>query len=950
MSRSGPTLQVGLRCTVVGFTGHANTPLACVSVLHTSIANVLPVFDICYIFFNKSILTYHRSRHPVRPSLTPRESHAGYLTLSSPLLRNDADLAAHDGQPIAPIQLPELTQSDPDLSTGPLSSTTDTPVSSSTLSRSASPAGKLKDVFTIPRKKAAGDTESGKQRAGGAGGLGGLLGGSTGSRRGSVNSQVGVDGIAEGVPTAPQTLTDQQEGPGTPRKTARNRISTGNLPTTPPNLVETPTTLVTPPTPTEARHDIPPLPSKDSKPSTISSPKLSSIESIKSRRAQAAGLPPSRLSNAILAPLTPTVEEAKSPGGTLTNPSSATGFFTSVFSAAQKAADQLSTSINTSISLEKKPKDTQREIDEHGLAAGEEVISGVDGPPKGQSLDTETREPAVATLGSGDLSLSHLGISETLEPGQMNSTTESRDGVSPPIDEVDNKLEEDAAARAVSAAYEKPVVASVGQAMGGRPMSIASTNNLTLNGDQTPPSKGLADADGIKRSGSVRSRLSGRRRRHRASSATTNTIASAIYASNAALANPGANGAGHRMTGFAVASSKRNKDFHQFFRSVPEDDYLIEDYSAALQRDILLHGRLYVSEGHICFSSNILGWVTNLVISFDEVVAVEKKSTAVIFPNAIVISTLHARNTFASFVARDSTYELLIGIWKISHPNLKSSINGVTIDDAGTGDKTEKADSLGSDDGTEDGSDDEVYDEDDDDEEVGSFTEAGGSGSIASSDVGDGVKSIVSRKTSAAVLSNGQANGVPVPGTEKLEAAFAGTATGVDFPGPATHAPTECTDASEHYDRPLTDTTIAAPLGKVYTMMFGSASGAFMRKWLVEDQKSRELAYEDDKIGLDDAHRTFSYSYIKPLNAPVGPKQTKCLTSSSLDAFDLEKAVSVSLTTQTPDVPSGSIFATKTKYCLMWGPDNSTRLIASCTIEWTGKSWLRGNCASDVMT
>ncbi|SMR55784.1 unnamed protein product [Zymoseptoria tritici ST99CH_1E4] len=32
-------------------------------------------------------------------------------------------------------------------------------------------------------------------------------------------------------------------------------------------------------------------------------------------------------------------------------------------------------------------------------------------------------------------------------------------------------------------------------------------------------------------------------------------------------------------------------------------------------------------------------------------------STAMIFPNAIVISTLNARNTFASFVARDSTYE-----------------------------------------------------------------------------------------------------------------------------------------------------------------------------------------------------------------------------------------------------------------------------------------------------
>jgi hypothetical protein len=26
----------------------------------------------------------------------------------------------------------------------------------------------------------------------------------------------------------------------------------------------------------------------------------------------------------------------------------------------------------------------------------------------------------------------------------------------------------------------------------------------------------------------------------------------------------------------------------------------------------------------------------------------------------------------------------------------------------------------------------------------------------------------------------------------------------------------------------------------------------------------------------------------------------------------------------------------------MWGPGNSTRIIANCTIEWTGKSWLKG--------
>jgi len=69
---------------------------------------------------------------------------------------------------------------------------------------------------------------------------------------------------------------------------------------------------------------------------------------------------------------------------------------------------------------------------------------------------------------------------------------------------------------------------------------------------------------------------------------------------------------GSQITGFAVASSKRNADFHALFSSVPEDDYLIEDYGCALVREILIQGRLYVSENHVCFYANIFGWITNV--------------------------------------------------------------------------------------------------------------------------------------------------------------------------------------------------------------------------------------------------------------------------------------------------------------------------------------------------
>lgn len=498
------------------------------------------------------------------------------------------------------------------------------------------------------------------------------------------------------------------------------------------------------------------------------------------------------------------------------------------------------------------------------------------------------------------------------------------------------KAEEATVANAISAAYEKPVQSAIAQAQGvGRPRSIASQNSVSMT-DQSPSRPPLELVADIKRSGSIRSRLSDRRRnRKRGSSVgTTNTFAPSLTQVNSVGHTPSI---APRTTGYAVANVKRNKDFHQLFRSVPEDDYLIEDYSAALQRDILLHGRFYVSEGHICFSSNILGWVTNLVIAFDEILSIEKKNTAIVFPNALVIETAHAKNTFASFVMRDSTFDLLIGIWKTAHPSLLVSPTRAALDRTSPPGAAQKGDSTGSD-GSDDGSDD-VYDEDAEDDDLVSMTENGANGSVAGSDITDAAT--VARKSSAlAVGSTTPANGAVR--ADASDSAVAGTATTADYPGPSSHDPTECGDGATHYDRPLIDTTIPAPLGKIYSLYFGPQSGAFMKRWLVDDQKSRELSYEDDKTGLDESHKTFTYSYIKPLNAPVGPKQTKCIVTCNLQSFDLNSSISVDCSTQTPDVPSGNIFTTKTRYCLMWGPGNTTRMVANCTIEWTGKSWLKG--------
>lgn len=646
-------------------------------------------------------------------------------------------------------------------------------------------------------------------------------------------------------------------------------------------------------------------------------------------RSGSANLGPSKLSNIQSAPLTPTPEHP-SP-----SPNTQTGFFANVFSAAQNAANNLSNSIaTTTLAPGNKSKSVaqseMKDLDDPIVEALTEKSNNAD--------QTEEKELAVKTLGMGDLMLSHLGISENNSvvntPTSMKFPEESR-GRSESTNTNDDPYARSSVLGAPFTHHNNLETGST-TTFDNQTVIRPSSFYEPSAGERTPPNGSVFEGkSGIHRSGSVKSALGGRRRKRNSSATTGGAIGAAIAAANGSIANPNPDANGPKITGFAVASKKRNRDFHQLFRSVPDDDYLIEDYSCALQREILAHGRLYVSEGHLCFSSNIFGWVTTLVMSFDEIVSVEKRNTALLFKNGLMISTLHAKHVFASFTSRDSTYNLIVEIWKLGHPSLRSSLNGVRLEETGGGDKTEKYDGKaeaegsqsGSDSGSEAASGDDVYDEDDEDDEEDSGIEQG-DGSVQSS---LDAEKIVSRKPSAPAF----ANGAGLEKTKEETPAPAG-----DYPGPATHAPTECTNGESHYAKIIADELIPAPLGKIYNLLFGAPSVAWMQNWLSVEQKCLEVTLDDLPLNLET--KTRGYSYIKPLNGSIGPRQTKCVCTETLDFLDFEKSISVTISTQTPDVPSGNVFSTKTKYCLSWGEGNSTRLQMNCAIEWTGKSWLKG--------
>jgi VAD1 Analog of StAR-related lipid transfer domain/GRAM domain len=912
------------------------------------------------------------------------DSHAGYLTHSSPLITTTTvDESASTSQPEQfPTLPPERPEHSPALSASNPPSITHSPslpannstpaLSSPTLfdrantlglpsnSRSArrksisssirgiSPGRKLREAFQPGKSTRSPKTSPDRGSSRGKGG---------GEQTAEViTHEARPDTGTKKAPPPPVKIVGTKTEPLSPNvpHPALPSLNTKDRPQTPPSAgVSAPLTTVTPPTPVDARARTQKSPTRTPEPSARSneasnilvSPSGNMISHRRVRSDSGSLHQPSKLSNAISAPLTPTIEESKTPSAksdsrTVTQGS---GFFSSWVSAAQNAANTISNTLNTQNRSRSGTEDTEPE---KPISATRETVVK---DPMIVEPNPSRKRLAVETLGAGDLKLSHLGIgTEAKENGTVRpDMMEARKDSTIRRDEAAAKIEDMLAKRAVSAAYEKPPEDSSKTPMAelADPMNSvrpSSTINSTMSNElQTTPNGSIFEGDtgSVKRNNSVRSRLKDRRKRGSSTATGASTVGTLLAASASSLVNPAA---APKLTGFAIAPKSRNRTFHQLFRSVPEDDFLIEDYSCALQKEILLAGRIYISEGHICFSSNILGWVTTLVISFEEVMAIERETTAMVFPNAIAVQTLHARHTFRSLLSREATFDLIVGIWKASHPAaFKKSISGNQTEEetAPTIDKAAEIESD-SEEGSED--EDEIYDEDEEDEGAGSFVEAG---SCAGSETLDGSHA-VARKPSAmnggiasTVMPYASTAGDAQAAEKALAAASAAT---VDFPGPSVHTPTDCTDSATHYDKVLKDESIPAPLGKIYSMLFGPTSGIFLTKYLIDEQKVTELQYEDDKKGLGEQNKSRSYSYIKPLYGAIGPKQTKCLTTESLDAFDLERSVSVTCTTQTPDVPSGSVFSVKTRYCLSWAAGNATRLQMNCTVEWTGKSWLKG--------
>ncbi|XP_035384497.1 GRAM domain-containing protein 2A [Electrophorus electricus] len=120
-------------------------------------------------------------------------------------------------------------------------------------------------------------------------------------------------------------------------------------------------------------------------------------------------------------------------------------------------------------------------------------------------------------------------------------------------------------------------------------------------------------------------------------------------------------GTDHVYALFKSSSFKNhNKTFLKYFPEIFEVDHLSHAFTCALQKEVLYHGKMYVTQHHLCFHSSVLLKDTKVVIDVSTIQAIKKKNTARIVPNALSITTRDGQKyLFVSLRNRDTCFELL---------------------------------------------------------------------------------------------------------------------------------------------------------------------------------------------------------------------------------------------------------------------------------------------------
>jgi len=403
----------------------------------------------------------------------------------------------------------------------------------------------------------------------------------------------------------------------------------------------------------------------------------------------------------------------------------------------------------------------------------------------------------------------------------------------------------------------------------------------------------------------------------------------------------------------------RSDDLKKNFPSLPPEETLIVDYSCALQKDILVHGRLYVTTNCLCFYANIFRWETQVTIKWKEVTAMTKEKTALVIPNAIQICTGHEKYFFTSFAARDKTHMMLFRLWQnalldspASHAEIWTWVHSVygekSVPDSDNEGSAEAGSSYSFDglDGNESSTRPRLYSniaEGDEEDKLPI-----NAGSFLPDRVGD--RPMLSINTNASVdsLATDQSDTTesdPAKGAGlEIDPVLDTASSLVDLTSMLTFQAWR----QDKDGREMLTKTLCINIDELFTLLFTNS------KFFYDFQAERntfdimQCPWQQSENSEDKFRKV---SFTLNLNHPMGPKTSRATEVQTMHSVSVPGQIySVEVMTTNEDIPYADNFYVLSHFCIVKVSDSESRLTVVSEIKYRKtpwgivKSFLEKNC------
>ncbi|KAJ3118756.1 hypothetical protein HDU96_009345 [Phlyctochytrium bullatum] len=378
---------------------------------------------------------------------------------------------------------------------------------------------------------------------------------------------------------------------------------------------------------------------------------------------------------------------------------------------------------------------------------------------------------------------------------------------------------------------------------------------------------------------------------------------------------------------------KRDRELHNLLKSVPQSDHVIDVFTVALQKELALQGKIYITQNRICFHSNILGFVNVLVIHLTSIKSIVKVKGGP-FHSSINVETLDGMYNFKTFLKDDTKiYGALRTCWQ----------NSIRSEKDGRMNTQDLFDHIF-----------HTYHKLDEKEKP--------------SRGGKWIPGTDNKDESSAQLEDGTGDAGAVDGGEAAKKDGVEGSSGADdeyalppsIPPPAGEVHCSCGDAG-HLEKQECNLVFPVSAKRFYELMFGvnpdnaslyekyhTPRGEAKRQvgpW-VEPPKPEWLIGGEPQgaIAAREAH------WVMPFNNPVGEsyrfddKPLNFLLVRAKEvrvdefSFMMERkeylCYVVECRSQTPEVPYGDAFSPITRWCITWINKDTCRVKAHSTIRW----------------